>query len=144
MNHKKVDNKPRNLNDQEIRICEALYEKFNSIKNIDKNCARYTETTISQTVELGTSLPAIGKLIGSYIRVENIFDGDKISIYLYEPGFDKTITVYKEWNYQIFMDMFNFVQYFKELINDEEYNLTLNLMDNILIHHKKNKFNVKE
>ena len=137
MNHKKVDNKPRNLNDQEIRICEALYEKFNSIKNIDKNCARYTETTISQTVELGTSLPTIGKLIGSYIRVENIFDGDKISIYLYEPEFTKSILIYKELNYQIFMDMFNFVQYFKDLINDEEYNIALNLMDNILIHLEK-------
>ena len=136
MSSEKVDNKPRNLNDQEIRICEALYKKFNSIKSIDKNCAKYTETTLSETVELGT-ITTIGKLTGPYVRVENIFSGDKISIYLYEPGFTKTIMVYKELNYQIFMDMFNFVQYFKDLINDEEYNTTLNLMNNILIHLEK-------
>ena len=136
MSSEKVDNKPRNLNDQEIRICEALYKKFNSIKSIDKNCAKYTETSLSETVELGT-ITTIGKLTGPYVRVENIFSGDKISIYLYEPGFTKTIMVYKELNYQIFMDMFNFVQYFKDLINDEEYNTTLNLMNNILIHLEK-------
>ena len=136
MSCEKVNDKPRNLNDQEIRICEALYKKFNSIKSIDKNCAKYTETTLSETVELGT-ITTIGKLTGPYIRVENIFSGDKISIYLYEPGFTKTIMVYKELNYQIFMDMFNFVQYFKDLINDEEYNTTLNLMNNILIHLEK-------
>ena len=136
MNHKKVDNKPRNLNDQEIRICEALYKKFNSIKSIDKNCAKYTETALSETVELGT-ITTIGKLTGPYLRVENIFNGEKISIYLYEPGFTKTILIYKELNYEIFVNMFNFVQYFKELINAEEYNTTLSLMDNILIHLEK-------
>ena len=41
------------------------------------------------------------------------------------------------FKYLIFMDMFNFVQYFKDLINDEEYNTTLNLMNNILIHLEK-------
>ena len=136
MSCEKVNDKPGNLNDQEIRICEALYKKFNSIKNIDKNCAKYTETSLSETVELGT-ITTIGKLTGPYVRVENIFNDDKISIYLYEPGFIKTIMVYKELNYQIFMDMFNFVQYFKDLINDEEYNTTLNLMNNILIHLEK-------
>ena len=136
MSCEKVNDKPGNLNDQEIRICDALYKKFNSIKNIDKNCAKYTETTLSETVELGT-ITTIGKLTGPYVRVENIFSGDKISIYLYEPGFTKTIMIYKELNYQIFMDMFNFVQYFKDLINDEEYNTTLNLMNNILIHLEK-------
>ena len=136
MSCEKVSNKPGNLNDQEIRICEALYKKFNNIKSIDKNCAKYTETSLSETVELGT-ITTIGKLTGPYVRVENIFNGDKISIYLYEPGFTKTIMVYKELNYQIFMDMFNFVQYFKDLINDEEYNTTLNLMNNILIHLEK-------
>ena len=136
MSYEKVNDKPGNLNDQEIRICDALYKKFNSIKSIDKNCAKYTETTLSETVELGT-ITTIGKLTGPYVRVENIFSGDKISIYLYEPGFTKTIMVYKELNYQIFMDMFNFVQYFKDLINDEEYNTTLNLMNNILIHLEK-------
>ena len=136
MSCEKVNDKPGNLNDQEIRICEALYKKFNSIKSIDKNCAKYTETSLSETVELGT-ITTIGKLTGPYVRVENIFSGDKISIYLYEPGFTKTIMVYKELNYQIFMDMFNFVQYFKDLINDEEYNTTLNLMNNILIHLEK-------
>ena len=95
MSCEKVNDKPGNLNDQEIRICEALYKKFNSIKNIDKNCAKYTETTLSETVELGT-ITTIGKLTGPYVRVENIFNGDKISIYLYEPGFTKTIMVYKK------------------------------------------------
>ena len=37
MSCEKVNDKPGNLNDQEIRICDALYKKFNSIKNIDKN-----------------------------------------------------------------------------------------------------------
>ena len=60
MSCEKVNDKPRNLNDQEIRICEALYKKFNNIKSIDKNCAKYTETTLSETVELGT-ITTIGK-----------------------------------------------------------------------------------
>ena len=136
MSCEKVNDKPGNLNDQEIRICEALYKKFNNIKSIDKNYAKYTVTSLSETVELG-KLTTIGKLAGPYVRVENIFNGEKISIYLYEPGFAKTILIYKELNYQIFVNMFNFVQYFKELINDEEYNIALNLMDNILIHLEK-------
>ena len=35
MSCEKLNDKPGNLNDQEIRICEALYKKFNSIKSID-------------------------------------------------------------------------------------------------------------